>query len=328
VIQSIEEAIRSSKLQASLGVLIVFSAGAMAEPFPRQLDPSGCVVEQITSSTAHNEYHVLGPSPDGKHFSMAARPVESTAEEANVYEMDLKTGKRTNHSHVLTNSGAYSPDGRFLVVAQMTERGKTDIFEYERATGELRAIAPHDDWDWLPSYSPDGKFIVFNSYRVDGQADIHLFEKSSRTLTRLSDDPGYDAHARFSPDGTQILYHRQQGTRDEGGYIFNLFVYDVDTGQTTQLTESGVETSYPAWAPDGRHIVHSSDINGTHGKHNLYVRTLNGETTSRLTQGDWKDSYSFWTLDGEFIYFNSDRAGVSNVYRILMDGLDCVREDG
>lgn len=51
----------------------------------------------------------------------------------------------------------------------------------------------------------------------------------------------------------------------------------------------------------------------------------NGETTIRLTEGGWKDSYAFWSRGGEFIYFNSDRAGASNIYRMLMDGVDCVR---
>jgi len=299
-----------------------------ASPFSKLTDRSGCVIEQITTAD-YDEYQVQSASEDGKLLSMAAR-LEGAAEDDpvyQVYEMDLATGEKTDLSHTLENSGPFSPDGRFNVVAQATDNGKTDIFEYERATGELRPVASHDDWDWLPSYSPDGRFILFNSYRVEGQSDIHLFEKSTGMLRRLTEDPGYDAHARFSPDGKRIIYHRQQGTRDEGGYIFDLFVYDMEIGQKTRLTDGDYEESYPAWAPDGRHIVYSSDIGGKHGKLNLYVLTPDGETTIRLTEGDWKDSYAYWTRDGKFIYFNSDRAGATNIYRMLMDGVECVRED-
>ncbi len=297
-----------------------------ASPFARQTDPSGCVIEQITTAD-HDEYQVQGASVDGRLLLTAASR-EGPAENDSVYEVyevDLATGKKTDLSHVLQNSGPYSPDGRFIVVAQATDNGKTDIFEYERATGELRAVASHEEWDWLPSYSPDGRFILFNSYRVEGQSDIHLFEKSTGTLTRLTDDPGYDAHAQFSSDGKRILYHRQQGMREEGGYIFDLFVIDAETGQTTRLTDGDFEESYPAWAPDGRHIVFSSDAGGNHGKHNLYVLAPDGETTIRLTEGDWSDSYAFWSRDGEYIYFNSDRSGATNVYRMRMDGIDCAR---
>ena len=299
-----------------------------ASPFLRLTDPSGCVIEQITTG-AHDEYQVKSASADGKFLAMAARLKGATEDDTiyQVHEMDLATGEKTDLTHTLTNSGPYSPDGRFIVLAQETDNGKTDIFEYERATGELHAVASHEEWDWLPSYSPDGRFIVFNSYRVEGQSDIHLYEKSTGTLRRLTEDPRYDAHAQFSPDGKQILYHRMQGKTEEGGYIFDLFVYDLDTGQKTQLTDSDYEESYAAWAPDGRHIVYSSDIAGKQGKPNLYVLAPDGETLSRLTQGDWKDSYAFWTPDGKFIYFTSDRGGADNIFRMLMDGIECVRED-
>lgn len=300
----------------------------VVSPFSRHADPTGCVIEQITTAE-YDEYQVQGASGDGKMLSMAAS-LEGAAENDSVYqvyEMDLATGEKTDLSDILQNSGPFSPDGRFNVVAQATDNGKTDIFEYERATGELRPVASHEDWDWLASYSPDGRFILFNSYRVEGQSDIHLLEKSTGTLRRLTDDPGYDAHAQFSPDGKRILYHNQRGTRDEGGYIFDLMVHDMETGQKTQLTDGDYEESYPAWAPDGRHIVYSSDIAGNHGKHNLYVLGPDGETSMRLTQGNWKDSYAFWSRDGEFIYFNSDRAGTTNIFRMLMDGIGCVRED-
>lgn len=304
------------------------ATGEETRPFSMLVDPSGCVIEQITTAD-HDEYQVQGVSAAGHLLSMTARLEGETENDSvtQVYEMDLATGEKTELSHMLTNSGAFSPDGRFNVVAQGTDNGKTDIFEYERATGELRPVASHENWDWLPSYSPDGRFILFNSYRVEGQSDIHLYEKSTGTLRRLTEDPRYDAHAQFSRDGKRILYHRQQGTRDEGGFVFDLMVYDMETGQKTQLTDGDYEESYPAWAPDDRHIVFSSDIGGKPGKHNLYVLAPDGETTVRLTQGDWKDSYAFWSRDGKFIYFNSDRAGATNIYRALMDGVECARED-
>lgn len=300
----------------------------MASPFDRLADPSGCVIEQITAAD-HDEYQVQGVSADGKRLSLAAS-LGGAAENDTVYqayEMNLATGEKTDLSHVLQNSGPFSPDGRFNVVAQHTDNGKTDIFEFERATGELRPVASHEDWDWLPSYSPDGRFILFNSYRVNGQSDVHLFDRTTAVLRRLTEHPGYDAHAQFSSDGKRIVYHRQQGTREDGGYIFDLFVYDMETGEKMQLTDGDYEESYPAWAPDGRHIVYSSDINQEHGKLNLYVLGPDGGTV-RLTAGDWKDSYAFWTQDGEFVYFNSNRAGATNIYRILMDGFECVHDDG
>ena len=305
------------------------SASELASsPFAKLADPGGCIIEQITTAD-YDEYQTLSASTDGKLLAVTAR-IEGAEEkdtEYQVYEVELATGNKTALSQELTNAGPYSPDDRFIVLAQETDNGKTDIVEYERATGELHAVAAHENWDWLPSYSPDGRYIVFNSYRVDGQSDIHLFEKATGMLTRLSEFPGYDAHAQFSPDGKRILFHRQQGTRDDGGYIFDLIVHDLETGAESQLTNGDYEQSYPSWAPDGRHIVFSSDLGGLPGKPNLYVLMPSGETSSRLTRGSWKDSYASWSRDGRFIYFNSDRTGMTNVYRMPMSGVDCIRDD-
>ena len=296
-----------------------------ASPFIRLVDPSGCVIEQLTAGD-NDQYQVQGVSADGKSLLMAFRQKGADNLDSQGYEMDLGTGEKTDLSDIFTNSGTYSPDGKFIVVAQASSNGKTDIYEYERASGELQSVASHEAWDWIPGYSPDGRFIVFNSYRVDGQSDIHVFEKSTRTLRRLTENPGYDAHAQYSPDGERIIFNRQQGTREDGGYIFDLIVLDVNTGQETQLTDGEFEEGYPAWAPDGHHIVYSSDIDGRDGKPNLYILGPGGEDVSRLTKGDWKDAYAFWTRDGAFIYFNSDRSGASNIYRLPMDGFECVRD--
>ena len=295
-----------------------------ASPFTRLTDPSGCLIEQITTGDA-DHYQVQGVSTDGRTLLMATRQKGAENLDSRGFEMDLSTGEKTDLSSVFTNSGTYSPDGKHIVVAQESDNGKTDIYEYERATGKLQPVASHEDWDWLPSYSPDGRFILFNSYRVDGQSDIHLFEKSTKTLRRLTEFPGYDAHGQYSPDGERIIFNRQQGTRDDGGYIFDVIMLDINTGQETQLTQGEYEEGYPAWAPDAQHIVYSSDADGQSGKLNLYILGLDSDGVSRMTQGDWKDSYAFWTRDGEFIYFNSDRSGATNIYRLLMNGSDCAR---
>ena len=296
-------------------------------PFPRLSDPGGCVIEQLTDGN-YEEYQVYSASADGRWMTIGSRPGPGGGDDlvANVHEMNLVTGATTDLSHVLTNAGPYSPDGRSIVVAQPVDEGKTDVHEYDRASGRLLPVASHEEWDWLPSYSPDGSLIVFNSYRVDGQSDIFLFEKETGSLTRLTSDPRYEAHGRFSPDGKRILFHRQRGPRDGGGHIFDLVVHDLDTGTETRLTDRDYEESYPAWAPDGRHVVFSSDVNGSPGKLNLYILMPDGRTMTRLTRGDWKDSYAGWSPDGRYIYFNSDRAGPTNVYRVVMDGADCVRD--
>lgn len=291
--------------------------------YPMLADPTGCVVEQITSAT-HDEYQVQGVSRDGRFLSLASNRGEDS--EGNmlveVYTLDLVTGARTLMPRALNNSGNFSPNGEYLVVAAYDDTGRTEILELHLDSGDVTTIAPHEQWDWLPSYSADGRFIVFNSERHEDQADIYVYERASGELQRVTSYSGYDAHAQFSPDGEQILFHRMNRKREDGRYDFDLYVYDRASATETRLTNSPYEESYAAFAPDGRHVVFSSDFEGAPEKHNLYIRAPSGSYT-RLTGGNWKDSYAYWTPDGKYIYFNSDRSGVTNVYRLPMQGMAC-----
>ena len=307
-------------------VLTSQSLTAGTSPFTAGTGGMGCRIEQLTNS-GHPEYQVQGVSRDSKWLAYSEQAEQSGDDGQNrtVYLLDLQSGQKKKVNDLVTNSGAFSPDGRFMVSAFGVESERTDIYEIDLETQSLNLIAPHDHWDWLPSYSPDGTAILFNSYRIDGQSEIFLYDRNSGDLKRMTNHPAYDAHGEYSPDGTKILFHRQVAKREEGGFDFELFVIDVESGEERQITSgSPFEESYASWAPDSKHIVFSSDRNGKPEKHNLYILGPDSNIVSRLTRGDWKDSYAFWSRDGSHIYFNSDRDGTSNVYRIPMDGLNCI----
>lgn len=307
--------------------LVPFAFAEEKSPFPVHTGEMGCVIEQVTYGD-FNEYQVQGASLDGKWLSYSWDNGEDEAGDPlrGAYILNLETGEKNSLKAPFTNASSFSHDGRYLVGAQYAENGRTDIFQLELETGEVKVIAPDDQWDWLPSFSPDGKTILFNTYRVGGQAEMVLYDRASGELTYFTDDPRYDAHGEFSPDGSKVLFHRMMAQKEEGGYDFELFVYELSGGTVTQLTPgSPHEESYGSWASDSSHVVMSSDQNNPSEKHNLYVVGPDGEIVTRLTRGEWKDSYAYWTRDGQYIYFNSDRKGPTNVYRIQMDGLNCVK---
>ena len=309
----------------------VFFAGCAKSTNPIEyeatVDASGCIVEQITVAE-YDEYQVFGVSNDGTWLSTSWNtgyddigvPIGSA------HLLNLRTGEIRALPSGFNNSGAFSNDEQFHVSAQYMADGKTDIVEVELETAEVAIIAKHPAYDWLPSYSPDDRYIVFNSYREGNQADVYLYERSNGELTRLTEGAEYEAHAQFAPSGESVLFHRMNSVRDGGGYDFDLISIDLATSTETRLTALPVEESYAAYAPDGRHIVFSSDFDEAPEKSNLYILDPSGDISAQLTDGDWKDSYAYWTRDGQYVYFNSDRTGATNVYRIPMSGFDCQRE--
>ncbi len=283
----------------------------------------GCVIEQLTNQP-YDEFQFQGVSPNHQWLAYAWTNGEDT--EGNPIRganlLNLLTGEQQALPQPINNSGSFSADGKLLTGAQNTADERTDIYEHNLESGEFKIIAANPAWDFLSSYSPDGQSILFNSAR-SGNYEIYLYARNTESLQQLTNFTGYDANAEFSPDGSKIIFNRMLSQREEGGYDFDIYTYEMATKQETRLTLTPYEESYPSWAPDGQTFVFSSDINQQPELRNLYLMHPNGNTI-QLTGGDWKDSYAYWTRDGRYIYFNSDRNGNSDIYRLQMNGLECI----
>ncbi len=312
-------------------VLLFISLGLAASPkeapqppFKTMTGTQGCVIEQLTSEV-YNEFQHQGVSYDGKWLAVGwnngedadGKPIRGS------YLLNLITGEKKHLAEPINHNSSFSPDGKFLIGAQYTNDGKTELYEYDLNTGQATVIAADPNWDFKPSYSPDGQLIVFNSYR-SGNAEIYLYHRSDKTLKQLTHHKNYDAHGEISPDGSKVLFHRQVEKFAEGLYDFDLYTYDLATGKENRVTSTPSEESYGAWGPDGKRVVFSFNKDSKPGVIDLYVMEPDG-SLNRLTGGNWKDSYAQWTRDGSYIYFNSDRSGVSEIYRMKMHGSTCVK---
>lgn len=299
----------------ALALMTVSCAQSKAIIYETSIDPGGCLVEHIAVEPGRNHHHYDGLSPDGDKLAVGWRGDE---EESGLFLLDLKTGARTDIPG-LNNGAVFSPDGNKILNIFPTENGRTDIVEYDLATGEMMTIAPHADWEWLASYSSDGEIILFNSYRT-GASDIYTYRKSDGALKQWTDFDGYEANAQFSPDDSKILFNRNDGDGD-----YNIYVIDAETGDISQLTDETTEDGYPSWSPDGETIVFSSDRSQASGELDLYMMNADGENVRRITDHPAKDGYPFFSPDGKNIYFNSDREP-AGIYRIALNkDLSCVK---
>ena len=305
-------------------LMTVSCASLQKNTFETSVDPGGCLVEHVAVDSDRGQFHYDGLSPDGGKLAVGWN---RNGEESGLYLLDLKTGAHKDIPN-LNNGAVFSPDGKKLLNIAPTENGKTDIVEYDLATGEVTAIAPDDEWEWLASYSNDGDLILFNSYRT-GASDIYTYRKSDGELKQWTDFDGYEAHAQFSPDDTRILFNRQEDTNDfNSATDFNLYIIDMQSGDVLQLTDEVTEESYPSWSPDGDTIAFASDRLQASGETDLYLMKSNGEDVRRITHHKAKDSYPFFSPDGKYIYFNSDRSTPNGLYRIELDSnLNCVKAE-
>lgn len=175
-----------------------------------------------------------------------------------LYERDLASGSvRTLSDRVGLNiTPAYSPDGRTVAFAT-TVSGGTEI-----ATVGPRGLEQHTSGrsyaSLSPTYSPDGRRIAFVSDRL-GEPQIYVMELPGGRPRLLSEftygQRGYSTSPDWSPIGPRVAFH----TRVGGTY--QIAVAEVDGGQVRVMTR-GARSEDPSFAPDGRHIVFSSERDG------------------------------------------------------------------
>ena len=150
-----------------------------------------------------------------------------------------------------------------------------------------RAVLSSPSLDYSPTYSRDGQWITFTSER-DGQAEIYRVHPDGSDLQRLTEHAAFDDQAALSPDGKTLAF---VSTRDGG--TANIWLMDLASKKTTNLTASRSGHFRPSWSPDGQWIAFTSDRDARPGdwpgrwEHlqstGVYVISARGGDLRRLT---------------------------------------------
>src|SRR5688500_7018092 len=67
---------------------------------------------------------------------------------------------------------------------------------------------------------------------------------------------------RISPDGRAVVYERQETDWKENAYVTQLFLADVASGRSVQLTRGQKPATGAEWSPDGRWIAFLTEREG------------------------------------------------------------------
>jgi Tol biopolymer transport system component len=124
---------------------------------------------------------------------------------------------------------------------------------------------------------------------------------------------------RWSPDGTKVVFSRLENEYDPDSS--EIYIKDVATGQTTQLTndsnfcDGGIDQGEgycprgqvtPAWSPDGSKVAFVSikDPLNEHPEYQINVINTDGSDRKVLTRGSYI-SHLAWSPDGNQIAYNT-----------------------
>lgn len=173
-----------------------------------------------------------------------------------------------------------------------TTRKKNENLPLEAA----RTIAfDATEGSWLSlDVSPDGRTIVF-----DFLGDLYTIPFAGGDAVALTSGMAFDGQPRYNPDGTRIVF---TSDRDGGE---NLWILDVATGDTTQLTK-GKSNRYqsPEWTPDGSYVV-ASRVGLRSGVPKLWMFHVDGGSGVRLIKEpeNLKTLGAAFGVDRRYIWF-------------------------
>lgn len=147
------------------------------------------------------------------------------------------------------------PDGRSL--AYSANKG-TQWATYVRALGGTRErlLVRSDQSVVNPEFSPDGRWIAVQSdVEGDENYNILVVPAAGGAARKVTDGPADSSSPRWSPDGTKIAFlSNRDADRD------NLFLLDLASRETVQLTHEEYIVGDFAWHPEGRGLAYTVGI--------------------------------------------------------------------
>ena len=111
------------------------------------------------------------------------------------------------------------------------------------------------------------------------------------------------ADARVSPDGSSVAYTVTETDFDQDAYVTQIWLADVASGRTIQLTRGKKSASGPIWSPDGRWIAFTSSR--AEDKSQLFVISPVGGEAFPLTKAETGVGGFDWSPDGKTIAFTA-----------------------
>lgn len=239
-----EEA-RLLRFPHSVGDKVVFAYAGDLYSVP----VSGGVARRLTSHVGYEMFPRI--SPDGKYIAFTGQydgntevfviPVEGGEPRRLTYSATLSRddlGDRMGPNNIVIG---WTPDSKRILYRsrQYTFNDFTGQLFTVPVTGGMPTEIPLVNGGFA-SFSPDGKKLAYNyifrefrtwkRYEGGMADDIRIFDFSTKKSEKITHDVRQDIIPMWSPGGNEIYYISD---RDD---IMNLYVYNIKTKETRQLT--------------------------------------------------------------------------------------------
>jgi dipeptidyl aminopeptidase/acylaminoacyl peptidase len=249
-------------------------------------------------------------SPDGQWVAYAVRTrmLKEDKNEQRLWMISTHggdaipmTAEGVSSSHL-----RWSPDGKYLAFLSSRNAGKPQVWLLNRLGGEAVALTETaqgvNDFEWSPD-STRLVLILQDPKPEDAEAakEKDKEKDKEKPAAKPKTPPPYVIdRLQFKQDIVGYLDHRRD----------HLYVFDVASKKTTQITSGDFDDNEPAWSPDGRSLAFSSnrstDPDRNYNSDIWVVAADNSDKGAHLTQvttNPGSDRAPSWSPDGKWIAY-------------------------
>ena len=141
-----------------------------------------------------------------------------------------------------------------------------------------------------PAWSPDGTKLAYSRFENDHFV-LYVQDISTGTREIVAKALGHNGAPAWSPDGSQIALTMQHKRHPGDSGNFDIYILDLRSKALTRFTDHWAVETHPAWSPNGKYLVFTSDRSG---RPQIYRKALAGGKEERLTfEGAENDRASF-----------------------------------
>jgi len=205
------------------------------------------VLPQLQNFNINNNIVAFDVSPDGKKMAFTSRGEIFVSDIEGKFIQQVKKGNAERALEV-----KWLADNKTLLFTQTVE-GYQNLFTVAAdGSGAVKQ---------LTNDKRNNRDIVLNKSRskavyISGRDEVRLLDCKTLESKMLAKDEIWamqNAEPGFSPNDEYVFFTAKRNFEDD------IFIHNLKTGKTTNLTNTGITETQPFWSPDGRYIYFVSN---------------------------------------------------------------------